>query len=326
MKAIVIENPGGPEVLQIREIPRPEPKPGWVLIQVKAFGLNRSEMFTRQGHSGDAVVFPRVLGIECVGEVVAAPDSPLAAGQKVAALMGGMGRKYDGSYANYTLVPQSQVIPVQTKLPWPQLAALPETFLTAYGSLVYALELEAGQTLLVRGGTSSVGMAATTIAKHIGATVLATTRNQAKREALLANGVDHVLIDTEKLATAVRNIYPQGIDHVLELVGTVTLLDSLHMVRPQGAVCFTGILGNEWVLEQFSPFEIPSTVKLTTYTSETITAANATAALQQAIQLVESGQYQINLDRVFPFDDIVAAHQYMDEGCARGKLVVTVDS
>src|SRR6266704_2964415 len=122
MHAIVVEQPGGPEVLQLQERPHLQPRSGWVLIRVKAFGLNRSEMFTRQGHS-PGVQFPRVLGIECVGIIEAAPETNLAVGQTVAAVMGGMGRAYDGGYAEYTLVPASQVIPLQTTLPWELLAA-----------------------------------------------------------------------------------------------------------------------------------------------------------------------------------------------------------
>ncbi len=183
-----MEHPGGPEVLELREVPDPEPRPGWVLIRVRAFGINRSELYTRQGHSGDAVPFPRVLGIECVGEVVSAPDNDLVEGQTVAAAMGQMGRQYDGGYAGYTLVPRSQVYPVDSALPWHELGAIPETFLTAWGVIVEAMEVEQGHTVLVRSGTSSAGMAATTIVKDLGCTVLATTRQEAKREGLRANG------------------------------------------------------------------------------------------------------------------------------------------
>lgn len=326
MRAIVVEKPGSPEVLQYREIPQPQPRSGWALIKVKAFGLNRSELFTRQGHSGDAVKFPRVLGIECAGEVVAAPDTDLHAGQKVAAVMGGLGRDYNGSYAEYTLTPRQYVIPIDTNLSWEKLAAIPETFLTAWGSLTEAMDVQAGQTLLIRGGTASVGMAAITIAKDVGLTVIATTRREAKREVLLENGADHVILDTGQIAGDVKKLFPEGVQAVLELVGTVTLLDSLQATSPKGIVCNTGILGNSWVLDTFEPMAaIPSTVKLTTYLSETVNAANATQALQHVVDRVAAGKYGINLDRVFKFEKIVEAHHYMEDNKAKGKLVVIID-
>ncbi len=324
MQAIVVDEPGPPIVLQIRELPMPTVKPDWVLIRVRAFGLNRSEMYTRQGHS-PSVQFPRVLGIECVGEIADPSDSGWQKGHIVTAIMGNMGRAYDGGYAEYTLVPTAHVIPIKTTLPWATLAAIPETFLTAWGSLVAALQVQNGQTLLIRGGTSALGMAATSLAKDMGLTVLATTRNPNKKEALLANGVDHVLIDNGKIAPKVRAIYAQGVDRVLELVGTVTLLDSLQATAPQGVVCQSGILGNAWVLPDFQPLaQIPSTVKLTVYSSETLTAATATNALQMIVDGVENGRFQANIDHVFQFSEIVAAHEYMESNQAKGKLVVVV--
>jgi NADPH:quinone reductase len=325
MKAIVVEHGGAPDVLQIRTLPRPQPRPGWVLIQVKAFGLNRSEMFTRQGHS-PSVTFPRVLGIECVGIIEAAPETNLAVGQTVAAVMGGMGRAYDGGYAEYTLVPASQVIPLQTTLPWELLAAIPETYLTAWGSLFDAMEMQTGQSLFVRGGTSSVGMAAIVLAKDKGLQVLASTRNEAKADALRENGADEVVIDTGQIADVVKRRVPGGVNGLLELIGTVTLLDSLQAVAPKGIVCFTGLLGNAWVMHEFEPMAaIPSTVKLTHYSTETVTAANSTRALQQIVDGVAAGRYRVSIDQVFHFHEIVEAHRYMEENRAKGKLVVVVD-
>jgi NADPH:quinone reductase-like Zn-dependent oxidoreductase len=324
MRAIRVHKAGGPEVLTIEEVPTPTPRAGSVLIRVRAFGLNRSEMFTRQGHS-PGVRFPRVLGIEAVGTVVAAPETELVAGQTVAALMGGMGRDYDGGYAELTLVPRRHVLPVTTTLPWDILGALPETFLTAWGSLVDALDLASGDTLLIRGGTSSVGMAALSIARAMGARVLATTRDPAKADSLHAAGADDVLIDRGELADEVRARVPGGVKAVLELVGTVTLLDSLRAVAPRGTVCQTGILGNAWTLERFEPLEdIPSTVKLTTYGSSSATAETSTAAFQHIVDGLAAGRYRPNIDRVFAFDEIVAAHRTMEENRASGKLVVVV--
>ena len=320
MKAIVIDGPGAPEVLKIREIPRPVPAPGWVLIKVMAFGLNRAELFTRQGHS-PGVVYPRVLGIECVGLVEEAPSGSFPPGQKVAAIMGGMGRLFDGGYAEYTCVPADCVFPIESELEWPVLGAIPEMFQTVWGSLHAALEVQPGQTLLIRGGTSSIGMTAAQLAKRHGLRVLATTRNPAKGELLTANGADEVVIDTGEIAEAVRRVVPGGVERVLELVGTATLVDSMKCAAPKGVVCMTGILGNEWVMRDFEPFVmVPSTVKFTTYGGGA--GDMDRNALREFIAEVASGRARVNLDRVFPFDRIVEAHHYMEENRATGKLVV----
>ena len=323
MKAIIVEEPGGPEVFKIREIPTPSTRPGWVLIKVMAFGLNRSEMFTRQGHSPD-VQFPRVLGIECAGIVEDAPETLFRKGQNVVAIMGGMGRQFDGGYAEYTSVPQSCVFSIETKLEWSTLGALPEMFQTVWGSLNAALEVESGQTLLIRGGTSSIGMTTTQVAKRLGMTVIATTRNPQKTDSLKNNGVDHVVIDNGQIAGAIHELFPNGVDRVLELVGTVTLLDSLQCASKQGIVCMTGILGNAWAIKEFEPMTmIPSTVKLTAYSggSEDLDKE----AFQRFVDDVASGQIKVNIDRVFRFHEIVEAHQYMEENRASGKLVIAVE-
>jgi len=321
MKAVVVERAGGPEVLEIRQLPRPEPKPGWVLIRVKAFGLNRSEMFTRQGHS-PSVTFPRVLGIECVGVVEDAGGGALAPGQTVVAMMGGMGRVFDGGYAEYTLVPDPQVVAVANDLDWPVLGAIPETFQTAWGALTQCLDATAGASLLVRGGTSSVGMAAITLAKDWGLRIAATTRNPAKVDALREAGADHVLIDDGTIAAGLREVFPGGAQAILELVGTVTMADSLAAAAERGIVCMVGSLGDSWLLDGFNiSAAIPTGVKLTTYHGEGLPAE----ALQEIIDGVAAGRYSAHLDRVFAFVDIVAAHRYMEENRATGKLVVVVD-
>ena len=203
MRAVVLDAPGPVENLQIRDLPVPEPRPGWVRIKVMAFGLNRSELHTRLGYA-QGVTFPRVLGIEAVGVVDAAPDGDLEPGQQVATLMGGMGRVFDGGYAEYTVVPRDQVVPFTSDLPWHVIGAVPETLQTAYGSLTTGLDLSEGQTLLVRGGTSSVGLAAITVAKDRKATVVATTRRPDRTQALLDHGADHVVVDDGEIAGQVR--------------------------------------------------------------------------------------------------------------------------
>src|SRR5919109_3758818 len=221
MRAAVCVGPGGPDVLEIRDVPVPAPREGWSLVQVKGAGLNRSELRTRQGHSPN-VTFPRVLGIECVGIVMASTDPALPDGTTVAAVMGEMGREFDGGYAEYALLPNSLLMPVATTLPWDVLAALPETYLTAQGSLDALGVVPGGQgRLLIRGGTSSVGMAAATIASSHGVKTAATTRRQGKIDALTAAGVDHVLVDDGgSLVTSVHAVWPGGPDYVLDLVGS----------------------------------------------------------------------------------------------------------
>lgn len=322
MRAWRVSRPGPPEVLELVELPRPEPRAGEVLIRVRAFGLNRSELFTRQGHS-PSVRFPRVLGIECVGEVVAAPETAFHSGQRVAALMGGMGREFDGGYAEYCCVPARCVVAADNALDWTTFGATPEMFQTAHGSLAAGLGLKAGDTLLVRGGTSSVGLLAIQLARAAGATVLATTRNADKSPALAALGADPV-IDDGAVAAAVRARCPAGVDAVLELVGTTTLLDSLAACRPGGTVCMTGILGGAWTLEAFAPMEaIPHTVRLTAYSGGT--GDLDVAAYADFLDRLAAGAISLPLDRAFRFDELVAAHRYMEDNRATGKLVVVVD-
>jgi len=320
MKAAVIREPGAAEMLTIEELPVPQPAPGWVLIRVKAFGLNRSELFTRQGHSPN-VRFPRVLGIEAVGVVEDAPGGEFEVGQTVATAMGGMGRAFDGSYAEYTTVPANQVQAIDTSLDWGVFGALPEMIQTAWGSLNSSLRLKAGQSLLIRGGTTSVGLAAAVLAKRQGATVAATTRKPDRERMLRDNGADHVFIDTGEIAGAVRHVFPDGVDKVLELIGTTTLLDSLQTAARFGSVCMTGMVGNAWELDQFSPMGgIPSTVNLTTYSGDS--QDFMATPLQTVVNEVEEGRMTPKIGRVFQLDDIVEAHRCMEENAAGGKIVV----
>ncbi|RYE03600.1 MAG: NADPH:quinone reductase, partial [Sphingobacteriaceae bacterium] len=267
MKAAVIYHPGGSEHFVLEERPIPDVKLGWVLVKVKAFGLNRSELMTRKGYSPD-VKFPRVLGIECVGQVVNDPSGELQPEQKVAAFMGGMGRDFDGSYQQYALLPKHLLYTFESHLSWKELGAIPEMFQTVYGSLHLALKIKAGETLLIRGGTSSIGLLAAQLAKKAGLTVIATTRNVLKKEFLISNGADHVLIEDGQLEAKVKAIYKNGTNKVLELVGTSTLKDSLACCAPGGSVCMTGMLAEQWAITDFAPMEyIPATVNLTVYDS-----------------------------------------------------------
>ena len=320
MRAYVLSKPGGPDALELTELEAPEPRAGWVSIAVRAFGLNRSEWFTRRGDSPD-VRLPRVLGIECVGTVIANPGGDLGEGQLVAAMMGGMGRQFDGSYAEITCVPREHVFPLRSTLDWARLGALPEMLQTVHGSLHTGLEIERAKNLLIRGGTSSIGLAAAGIAKAAGLRVTSTTRDPDKAGLLREAGADDVLVDRGEIAERARQVYPGGFDRVLELVGTTTLLDSLKCVRRGGIVCMTGILGGKWELEAFRPMDyIPTGVKLTSYAgeSEDITRDE----LQGYVDKVAQGRLSLKTGPVFPFEELPDAHQLMDENRAGGKIVV----
>lgn len=320
MKAWIIKEPGGPDNFSLEEIDRPEPRSGWTLIRVRAFGLNRSEWFTRRGDS-PSVRFPRVLGIECVGEVIDSGGLDIEIGSIVAAIMGGMGRDFDGSYAEYTLVPHSCVFPLSTSLPWESLAALPEMLQTTHGSLHVGLEIEHSGSILIRGGTSSIGMAALALAKDAGLFVATTSRSPSKIEMLKNAGADEVWVDDGSLERQLKDCGHWLFDRVLELIGTITLLDSLRCVRTGGIVCMTGILGGKWTLETFEPMgDIPTGVKLTSYSggSSDISAEQ----LQHYVKLVEEDKLTIQTGPVFKFEELVQAHESMDANQAGGKIVV----
>jgi len=324
MRAVVLSGPGPVEHLVVQERPMPAERAGWVRIRVEAFGLNRSELHTRLGLA-EGVTFPRVPGIECAGVVDAAPaETGWAPGQKVVAMMGGMGRTFDGGYAEYTSVPASQVIPIETDLSWEIAGALPEMVQTAYGSLTTALALSAGQSLLVRGGTSSVGMAAIALAKQLGATVFATTRSQDRVPELTRHGVDHPIVDTGRVAEAVRAIAPEGVDAALELVGTPTLQDTLRSVRVHGTVCFTGMLSNEWIVKDFYPIGyIPTGVRLTAYGGDASDLPRE--VIQRLLDDIEAGRLSIAIHKVYDgLGSIREAHRDMESNRAVGKLVVRV--
>lgn len=324
MRAIVITAHGGPDVLSIRELPDPEPAEGEVLIRIEAFGLNHAELYMRSGKWGD---LPPVTGIEAAGAVVLDRSGRFAAGTRVVALMGGMGRTRNGSYAELVTVPATNVVAVDTPLSWTDLVAVPEVYATAWSALHRNLRVRPGETLLVRGATSSLGQAAVNIAVDDGLRVVATTRDARKGALLRELGAAEVLVDDGALATQVAD---QGIevDAVLDLVGNSVLRDSLLAVRPHGRVCQVGFLGGLAPVDGFNPLtDLPSGVQLSFFGSfvlGTDAFPVGDIPLSRLIARAAAGVYRARPTRVFRFEDIVEAHRVMERNEATGKMVVSV--
>lgn len=314
MKAIVVKKAGGPKVLKYKEVPIPKTKPGWSLVKVKGFGINHSEIFTREGLS-PSVKFPRILGIECVGVVDKSTSPHLEEGQKVISIMGEMGRVFDGSYAEYVLLPNDQIYPVETTLDWADLAAVPETFFTAYGSLK-TLRLQETDRVLIRSGASGVGIAALRLikAKYPEIKVTASVRSMKKEKMLLNAGYDHVVKDKHgKLKTKVQ------FTKVLELVGPATLKDTFKHVVPQGIVCNTGELGGKWYMDDFDPIaDIHGGAYLTSFESGSVNSAK----LNKMLNYIRKYHVEVSPTKVFTLDKVREAHEYLESNHNIGKVVV----
>jgi NADPH2:quinone reductase len=326
MKAYVIERPGGPEALELRDIPSPEPGANEVKIRIRAFGLNRAEVYFRAGQMG-TITAPRVPGIEAVGEVLNDPSGTFHPGQRVATLMGGMQFERPGSYAEEVSVLRKNLIDLNdTTLSWEELAALPEAYLTAWGALTKSLAIKRGQTLLLRGATSSVGLAAVVYAKTLGVHVIATTRSLENTSRLREVGADDAIVDTGEIAGIVRNVVPEGVDAALEVVGAATLRDTIKTLKPFGAVSVIGLLGGPPVLEQFHLMQdLPGATRLDFFTIGllgTPALPVTDAPLKWLAQETASGRIPSLRVRTFDFDDVPAAHSFMESNRAIGKIVV----
>lgn len=325
MKAVIAKQPGGPEVLQLVEIDTPDLKEGEVKIKVKAFGLNKAESYYRSGNYGTFVP-DQALGIEAVGIVEDDPSGRFRVGQKVATAMGGMMFGRHGGYAESINVLAGNVVAINSDLEFTDLAAIPEVYGTVWGALDKNLNIDAGQSILIRGATSGVGMAAVAYAKMRGLNVIATTRNAQSREKLLALGADHVLIDSGEISEQVREIVPDGVDNCLEVVGAATLLDSLKAVKLWGGVSVVGLLGGPPVLESFNLMgDLPNTVKLSFFSSGLLGSKAlplSDSPIAEIADKIQAGEMPNILSHVFDVEDIRQAHSLLDSGNALGKIVI----
>ncbi|MDL2398211.1 zinc-binding dehydrogenase [Rhizobium mayense] len=325
MKTIRFKGYGGPDVLDIVHQPDPEPAEGTIVIAVRAFGLNRAETYMRSGRWGEVA---KITGIECVGEILNDPSGRYEIGTKVTALMGGMGRSINGSYAEQTRVPMANVVPISSRLSWADLAAIPESYATAWTCLHRNLGIAEGQTLLIRGATSALGQAAINIAVAAGAIVIATTRRPERLSRLRDLGAHEAVLDEPSLSETIRGRYSSGLDAVLDIVGTSTLLDSLKMARRGGHLCMAGFLGGGSGIAVFDPLShMPSGVQLSFFASFMFGTPGFElddVPLQAIVERVEAGIYNAKPARTFGFHDIREAHRLMESDGAMGKLVVVV--
>ncbi|KAJ6789170.1 hypothetical protein PWT90_03294 [Aphanocladium album] len=325
MRAVVCDKPGPISVLQIKDIPVPTPNPGQVLIKVLAFGINRAgKASSVNGHS-PTVKFPRIVGIELVGRIAGYPAGEAASiplGTLVATCMGGLGREIPGSYAEYACQSLQFVVPFpDVGLDLATVAAIPEMLQTTYGSLTEALSLEAGESLLIRGSTSSIGLAAIQLGKYLGASRIGATSRSANREALLkSSGADAVYIDDGNVANQIAA--EDQYDKVLELIGTKTLKDSILCLKPKGTVCMTGIQGGEWTFHDFSPItDLPQRRRLTSYGGDEHDFVSM--PWEKLISAVKDGKITIPV-RQFKLDQIQEIHTILESGGGGHKMVVVL--
>ena len=313
MKAVIIDKITPAANIRISEVEIPKIKPGWVLIKVKAFGLNHSEKILRLEEINESYIQkPVIPGIECVGIIENPSDSNFQKGQKVISLMGGMGRSFNGSYCQYALLPAHHVFSIESSLTWEQLAAIPETFFTAWGSLFECLQLKQTDKLLVRGATCALGYAAIQIAKAVGCKVVATTHKESKLKYI--NNADEQILDEGILTGKIK-----GITKVLDLVGPKSLKDSLTAVEKGAMVCNTGILGGVYELNNFDPIkDIPNGVYLTGFFSNYPTQQ----IIDDIFNFINNKNIIPDFVNVFDFENIKDAITAQDTGTVNGKIVV----
>lgn len=315
MKAVVVYQPGDADVLTYTDVPTPQVKPGWSLVKVKGFGIVHSEIFTREGKS-PSVTFPRILGIECVGVIDQTTDaSRLPVGQKVVSMNGEMGRDFDGSYAEYALLPNNQIHPVTTNLPWADLAAIPETYHTAYRALLQ-LQLQTAQTLLIRGGTTGVGLAALKLARvmapHL--KIWGTSRRSLSPATWQPLGYDHFVQDK-----AHHLQLTQPVDRIFDLVGAATALDSMRHLSRWGIASVTGDMGNVWTIPDFDPVTaIPNDRYMTSFASYTIDETQ----FNELLRLIETHHVDVHPVKAFTLAQLPAAHRFLEQQRQPGKVVV----
>lgn len=322
MKAVMLNNTCASEELKVTEIDIPKVKKDWVLIKILGFGINRSEVILRQYEATEEYIkLPIVPGIECVGKVVNPSNSDFEINDKVIALMGGMGRKFNGSYAEYALIPQKNLFKIHDEtlknLSLEEIIAIPETFFTAYGS-IQSLNLKKEDKLLIRGATSALGLAAMQLAKAIGCKIIATSRKENRLKNLRKKGADITVVDNGKLENKVK------CDKILELIGPATLEDSMKTLNENGICCVTGILGGVEYIKEFDPIKlIPNNRYLTSFFSNYPTQE----IIDELYDFIIRNDIEVEIAKIFTsLNDIPKAHLLMESNEAQGKIIFKLES
>jgi NADPH2:quinone reductase len=335
MRAVVIARPGGPEVLELRDVARPEPAGGEVRVQVRAFGINRADLLQRRGlYPAPAGAPQDIPGLEFAGAIDAVgPDSPdrLPAvppsrpvegpGSRVMGIVGG------GAYAEYAVVPAGHVLPIPPGMTFAEAAAIPEAFLTAFDALE-RLGVTADEWVIVHAVGSGVGTAAVQLIRARGARSIGTSRTPAKLERARGLGCDHGLDAlTGDFAAEVRRITGGGAHAALDLVGGPLLPTTLAALRERGRHVLVGLTGGARAEVDLSVIlrrrlRIEGTVLRTRSRAE---KAALTAAFREAVlPLFARGALRPVLDRTMPFERVADAHAYMESNASFGKIVVEV--
>ena len=314
MKAVVVYEAGGVDKLVYQDVPKPQIKEEWSLIKVKGFGINRSEIFTRKGYS-PTVKFPRILGIECVG--IVEQSEKFKTGTRIVSIMGEMGREFDGSYAEYVILPNEQIYPIESNLSWEVLAAIPETYYTAYGAFIN-LKIVENDKILVRGASSATGIAFCNLVKSRfpNAKIYGSTQNISKREILLEIGFNEIFEDKGYVLQTEMKF-----DKILELVGPRSIKDSIKHLNRFGIVCSAGQLGEQWFLEDFDPImELKNDIYLTTFYSGIVDSLR----LNEMLNFVNKYNVVASPSKIFRLNEIQEAHRYIESEKGFGKVVCLV--
>ncbi|HUD52898.1 NAD(P)H-quinone oxidoreductase [Parvibaculum sp.] len=325
MKAIAITKPGGPEVLELAEIDRPEPGHGEILIRVEAAGVNRPDTIQRMGFYAPPPGAPDTPGLEVAGEVVATgPGVTLwKAGERVCALLGG------GGYAEYATVHETHALPIPKGFSLIEAAALPETFFTVWTNVFERGALKAGETFLVHGGTSGIGTTAIQLAHIFGARVFATAGSADKCAACLQLGAEAAINYREQdfVAEVKKLTGGRGVDVILDMVGGDYIARNIQSAAQDGRIVSIAFLNGSAAEINFMPVML----KRLTLTGSTLRprsieekAALARALREKVWPLLDAGRVRPRIDATFPLAEAAKAHELMEKSSHIGKIMLTI--